>query len=263
MFYKKKGFPSDGEIVVCIVKKILPTTVFVILDEFQNKEGIVHISEISPGRIRSIRDYVKENKKILCKVLRVNPERGSIDLSLRRATKSSQIAKNQEIKNEQKAEKVLEVLAHQLKKSLEDVYKLFGFKVVEEFGSLFNCFEEVLLEGDQVLTKIGVDKATAKTLTELIAIRMKPPEVKVAQKIVLKCKSPTGIEVIKSAINKALAFAKTKKYDFTIGYVGAPKYDVSLKAGDFKTAEKELGEVLDTLISTLKKDGGEGEVVQK
>ena len=261
MLYKKKGFPKDSEVILCTVKKILPTTVFVTVDEYQHKEGIIHISEIAPGRIRTIRDYVKEGKKILCKVLRVNPERGSIDLSLRRVTKSAQINKNQELKLEQKAEKVLEVFGHQIKKSLEEVYKEFGFKIVDEHGSLHACFDEVLVNGDKVLSSLGVKDA--KKLTELIQIRMKPPEVKMDRNMNLKCKSPNGIEVIKNAITKALAFAKTKKYAIDILYNGAPKYKLSVKASDYKTGEKQLEEVSDVLLSTLEKDGGEGDIAQK
>ena len=53
------------------------------LDEF-DKGGMIHISDVSPGRIRNIRDFVKEDKIVVCQVLRVSRERGYIDLSLRR-----------------------------------------------------------------------------------------------------------------------------------------------------------------------------------
>src|SRR3989344_1878368 len=62
MFYKKTKSPEIGDIVICTVKKVLPHSVFVDLDEY-GKEAMIHISEIAPGRIRNIRDYVKEKKK--------------------------------------------------------------------------------------------------------------------------------------------------------------------------------------------------------
>ena len=52
------------------VTKIEYHSVFVELDEY-GKTALIHISEISPGRIRNIRDFVKvEDKKIVCKVLK-------------------------------------------------------------------------------------------------------------------------------------------------------------------------------------------------
>ena len=83
MFYKKSGMPEVGDIVMCTVKKVLFHSVFVELDEYHNKEGMMHISEIAPGRIRNIRDYVKEDKKIICKVLKIHTDKNHIELSLK------------------------------------------------------------------------------------------------------------------------------------------------------------------------------------
>jgi len=50
MLYRREGFPDEGEIVLCTVTKINPNSVFVHVDDY-DKGGMVHISEISPGRI--------------------------------------------------------------------------------------------------------------------------------------------------------------------------------------------------------------------
>ena len=55
MLYKREGFPEEDELVMCTVTKIFPHSVFVNIDEF-GRTGVIHISEISPGRIRNIRD---------------------------------------------------------------------------------------------------------------------------------------------------------------------------------------------------------------
>ena len=85
MLLRKAGFPEDSELVICTVTKINPGSVFVNIDEY-DRSGLIHISEISPGRIRNIRDYVKEGKKVVCKVLHVDSNKGHIDLSLRRVS---------------------------------------------------------------------------------------------------------------------------------------------------------------------------------
>src|SRR4030043_2126000 len=115
MFLRREGFPEEGELVLCTVVKIQYHAVTVILDQYYNKQGLIHISEVSAGRIRNIRDFVEENKKVVCKVIRVDPERGHIDLSLRRVNESQRRSKTDLIKQEQKAEKIIEVLAEKLK----------------------------------------------------------------------------------------------------------------------------------------------------
>ena len=64
MLLKKHGFPEESEIVLCTVTKVQYDSVFVNLNEY-GKLGVIHISEISPGRIRNIRDFVKEGRIII------------------------------------------------------------------------------------------------------------------------------------------------------------------------------------------------------
>ena len=71
---------EEGQIVLCTVEKIVGTTVFVKIQE--DGEGTLITSEISPGRIRNLRDYVVPGKKIVCKILHIRGNR--IHLSLRR-----------------------------------------------------------------------------------------------------------------------------------------------------------------------------------
>ena len=97
MLFKKQGFPEESESVLCTVTSVQYHSVFVDIDEY-GKSGMIHISEVSPGRMRNIRDFVKEGKKIVCKVLRINEEKGYIDLSLRRVNESEKRRKIDDIK---------------------------------------------------------------------------------------------------------------------------------------------------------------------
>jgi len=75
MLYAIEGYPEEDEIVLCKVTKIFPNSVFVELLEY-HKPGMVHISEVSPGRIRNLRDFVSVDRQIICKILSVNKEKG-------------------------------------------------------------------------------------------------------------------------------------------------------------------------------------------
>lgn len=72
---------EEGQIVLCTVNQILGTTVFVKLEDY-NIEGTITTSEIAPGRIRNLRDYVVPGKKIACKILSIRENK--VQLSLRR-----------------------------------------------------------------------------------------------------------------------------------------------------------------------------------
>src|SRR3989344_3487318 len=252
MLYKKENFPEEGEIVLCTVKKILPNSVFVVLDEYKDREGIVHISEIAPGRIRTIRDFVAEGKKIVCKILRVNRERNQLDLSLRRVTVSMQ-----------KAKKLLEYVAQQNKTTLEVLHKQIGEKLIKTFGSLNAAFNESLIQGEKILVNAGVDSNLAKKITELIQTRMKPAEVEVTATVELKSRAANGIDVVKQVIKKTKENGKTKKYDPLFKYLGAPRYSMTIKAVDYKSGDIALRDIGEFLVKTMQKEGGEGSIFKK
>lgn len=249
MFYKKKGKPEEGEIVLCTVKKILYHSVFVAIDEYESLEGMLHISEISPGRIRNVRDYVREGKQIVCKILKIDKERGHIDLSIRRVNNSQKMNKIQESKQEQKSEKILEIIGKELNQELSQIYKELGFKLIEEYGSLTAAFENFSLDPDS-LAKLKLPKKITDLIKKIVQQKIKRPEVEVKEIIELTSEKPDGIEVIKKIL------LKLQKGDIKISYVSAPKYKIILKASDYKTAEG----ILEQLNTDAKKMAEEKEV---
>lgn len=262
MFYKKTNFPNEGDLVICTVKKILPTSIFVSIDEYKDLEGMIHISEIAPGRIRNIRDYVRENKIIVCKVLKIERERKQIDLSLRRVNLNSRLKKGEEYKQEQKSEKILELAAKKLKISLEDLYKKVGYKIIEEYGSLNVCFQDILINGEQVLKNLNIENNIVKELTDTIKEKIKLPEVKVNSILVLKSTIENGIDIIKNAIEKGSDFAKEKNYIVHFSYISAPKYRLTVTSNEYKSAEHQMEQIANLIISSIKKEGGEGEFLR-
>ena len=252
MLLKKQGFPEEDEIVMCTVKDIHFHSVFAKLDEY-DRIGLIHISEVSPGRIRNIRDFVVEGKKVVCKILRVDKEKGHIDLSLRRVTESQKRAKVNEVKQEQKAEKIVEITAKSLNLSLNDAYNKIAEKVMQKYHTLYPCFETVVKD-EELLLKLGVPESLAKPLTEAIKLRIKEAEVQIGGELKLTSYAPDGIEIIKKAIKKVESASK----DITAIYEGAGKYRLLVKAPDYKAAEKILDKATSSAISFIEKAKGAG-----
>ena len=117
MVKKKKAFPEEGEFVIGTITKISSHGAYATLDEFDNKEGLIHISEIASTWVRNIRNYVREKQKVVAKVLRIDAAKEQIDLSLRRVTNAMRRNKITEWKRSQKADNLLELVAKQLDKT--------------------------------------------------------------------------------------------------------------------------------------------------
>lgn len=234
MLLRKQGFPEEGEFVMCTVSSVQPNGVFVRLDEY-DKVGMINISEVSPGRIRNIRDFVKEGKIIVCKVLRVNLERNHIDLSLRRVSEGMRRNKVNEIKQEQKSEKILEFMAKKLKMPPEKLYSDIFQKISKKYSSLNSCFEDVSADAFN-LEEAGIDKKISADLTALIKERIKPTQIEVKKEISLSTYSPEGIEAIKSIL------MDIEKY-CDISYLGGGRYSLSIVSIDYKEANKKMEDI--------------------
>lgn len=239
MLYKRTGLPEEDEIVLCKVTKIFPNSVFVELLEF-NDSGMVHISEISPGRIRNLRDYVSIGRQIICKVLKVDREKGYIDLSLRRVNSHQRTDKLDEIKQELKAESLVQSLAKKLNYPVHELYTIIVNKVFKEYSHLYLCFRDIV--DDKVsLEQLGVEGKIAGELTAAVLEKFKPPKIYLTGKIKITTFSSDGLDRIKSTLMKIEKI--TPK--ISLSYLGAGRFKLVIEDMDYKSAENNLEKVLE------------------
>jgi len=254
MLFKKQGFPEEGDLVLCTVTSVQFHSVFVDIDEY-GKSGLIHISEVSPGRIRNIRDFVKEGKKVVCKVLRINEEKGYIDLSLRRVNESEKRRKIDDIKKEQNAEKIVEIAAAKIGIKTEGLFKEISEKVAEKYASLHEFFEEAA-KNDSVLEELGIEKKHLKIIDETIKQRIKPSRVEIIGKMKITTYAPNGIDIIKESLKKAEDAAKGK---VSINYLGSGLYRFMVAAPDYKEAEKLMKNATESAMGNVTKHAGTAE----
>ena len=258
MLFKKQGFPEEGELILCTVTSVQYHSVFVDIDEY-GKSGLIHISEVSPGRIRNIRDFVKEGKKVVCKVLRINEEKGYIDLSLRRVNESEKRRKIDDIKREQNAEKIVEIAAKKIGIKTEELYREIAEKATTHYASLHEFFEQASKD-EGLLENLGIDKKHLKIIDETIKQRIKPVEVEIIGKLKITTFAPNGIDIIKESLKKAEDAAKGR---ISINYLGSGSYRFMIKAPDYKEAEKLMKNATESAIGNVTKHSGLAEFTRE
>jgi len=256
MFYSRQGLPEESEIVMCTVTKIQYSSVFVNLDDY-SKSGMIHISEIAAGRIRNIRDYVKEGKKVVCKVLRVHRDKGHIDLSLRRVTEAQRRNKVNEVKLEQKAESIIKYIAQQHKIQDKRLYQMIASPLLKDYEYLHHAFEDVVA-GALDLSSLKLDKKILEQLNELIIQRFKPKFVEISGILKLSTYESNGVEIIKTALEKAMSYDGV-----SIRYLGGGKYKLDVTAKEYKEAETNMKQAVEAAIGYIKEHKGTGEFKRK
>ncbi|KAG7132229.1 Eukaryotic translation initiation factor 2 subunit alpha like protein [Verticillium longisporum] len=82
--YFENKYPEIDEFVMVNVKQIAEMGAYVKLLEYDNIDGMILLSELSRRRIRSIQKLIRVGRNEVVVVLRVDKEKGYIDLSKRR-----------------------------------------------------------------------------------------------------------------------------------------------------------------------------------
>jgi len=274
-------WPEKGELVVCTVRELQPFGAFVTLEEYGEKEGLIHIGEISSGWVKHLKDHVREGQKVVCKVLHVDDRRGHIDLSLKVVKDAQKREKIKEWKNEKKAKKWLNLAlnapASKLKMSKEE-FDSIETTLLDAYGSLYDAFEDAVRVGRGAAIALGIKEEYAEAIHEVAVANVKLPSVQITGYVELKCPLSNGVEIIKEALMKAEGVIKqkppgtgrdkdedkTKAETTTTGtsvecfYIGAPRYKIRVTAPNYKEAENALSDAANAAIEVIKKNEGFG-----
>jgi len=81
----RKRLPRVGELVVATVRQVFDYGAYVTLDEYNDLEAYLPWSEVASRWVRNIRSVLRENQKIVVKVIRVNRKRAPLTSLSRRS----------------------------------------------------------------------------------------------------------------------------------------------------------------------------------
>ncbi len=231
---------EEGDIVLCTVERIEGTNVFVSIEG--NGEGSIMTSEIAPGRIRNLRDYVVPKKKIVCKVLRVSGNR--IDLSLRRVTQKEQ----KEVLEQYKAERsYISILKTILGDKTDEIIKKISDK-----ERLSDFLEEAKKDPKRLEEVVG--KENAKKILDITGVQ-KEKNYNVKREILLKSIKPNGADLIRGIL-EGIKNAEVK-------YISAGHYSIKTESKDIKNADNILKNIVQEIEKAAKKQNMEFSIVEK
>lgn len=234
---------EEGDIIIGIVDKIVGISVFVKLDS--GKEGVLMISEVAPGRIRNIRDYVNPGQKIVVKILRIDQENRRIDLSLRRVNQKEKKEILENEKKETELKTLIKIITNDENKAKETVDKIRADMLVTQlFNDFLNKQEKEFIS---TLKSFGLSENESKTLYSMLKDKIKEKKVNVKAEITLSSEAEDGILKVKKVLS-------IKKEHMGIKYLGAPSYIITLEDKDYKEANKKLRVILDEIIKRAKQE---------
>jgi translation initiation factor 2 subunit 1 len=242
--------PEQGEIVLATVTKVMDHGAYVTLDEYDDIQGFLHISEIAPGWIRSMNRFVRDGEKKVLLVKKVNSQRGDIDLSLKQVSKDQKKQKLKEVKKFEKGKTILKNVQDKAKLSDDEIEKLED-SIYSKFDSVYDAFISIGRNGIDSVKELKLAKKTSSVIEEICS-KIKLPSVEIRGIMEITNNKSDGVEIIK----KALLDVIKKDDTIDITYLGAPKYRLSIISEDFKSAEKLLKPIIEEIETNIQKKKG-------
>jgi len=243
--------PEEGEIVVATIAKLGDHGAYATLDEYNNIQGFLHVSEIAHGWVRNIGKFVKEGEKKVLLVKKIREGRAEIDLSLKQISREQQKRKLLDVKRFEKGKNIIKNIQEKAKLSNSDVEKLED-EILSKYDSVYGGVIDIARHGIKVFNDLKLPKKTLDLIKEA-STKIRLPSVEIRGILELTDNSSNGVENIRNILQ---GFENAEQNGVKILYIGAPRYRISVTASDFKSAEKTLKPILEDIQKNIEKNKG-------
>jgi translation initiation factor 2 subunit 1 len=201
-FYEDQ-FPEIETCVMVNVRNIADMGAYVSLMEYDNTEGMILLSELSRRRIRSIHKLIRVNRNEIVMVLRVDKEKGYIDLSKRRVSPDDVAACEDKFNKAKAVHGVLRHVAERRKYYLSDLYERIGWPLYKKYGHAYDAFKLSISDEKNVtdpFDDIDVPADLKEEIKTYILRRLAPQPTKIRSDIEVSCFAYEGIDAIQEAL---------------------------------------------------------------
>lgn len=233
---KREGYPERGDLVIIKIKRIMDYGAAADLIEYKDKDGFIHISNVTKSWVKNIRSHVSKGETRVAEVTKVEPKKNTINLSLKDVSDNQVRRKMNDWKREKRTDKVIEKIADKLNEDPDESKKEIIPKLIKTYGDAFTVFEEAVTQGKEALKDLDIPKKWKEEVLKYAEENITPPKVTIEEEITLETHEGEGIKLIKEALHPPDEEA------ITVKYVSAPKYEVKVTAPDYKEAEEKLKE---------------------
>ncbi len=225
---------KEGDIYICRVRKLLQHGIIVTFGN-EEKEGFIHISELSKRWVRDVKDIAKEGDTIVCKVITLGQ---SPELSIKRVTDSEKREALREWSIENRLRKLVEKFYKKDSNKLEE-------QIIKKYGSIFNFYETLTKNGKEELEDLKLNKEITNELLDFVEKTKK--KIIIKNQLELRTYEEKGVEKIKEVLAECI---KTK--GVSVKYIKAPVYMMTIDLGDTKKTLNENKKLLDMITKKSK-----------
>jgi len=255
-------FPEIDDIVMVQVRSIAEMGAYVALLEYNNIEGMILLSELTRRRIRSVNKLIRVGKQEVCMVLRVDREKGYIDLSKRRVAPEDVQKCDERFQRSKAVHSIIRHVSDVAHMEMEQLYALTAWRLYQKFGHAYEAFCAAISEPDTIFNAEHMPDLTNEVRTlmlEDIAKRLTPTAIKIRADIEVTCFHYEGINAIKGALMKGVELG-SEDIPVKIKLVAPPLYVMLCSALDKSKGIGLLTNAIDIMRDEIRKHKGDLQV---
>ncbi|KAB8337333.1 hypothetical protein FH972_021632 [Carpinus fangiana] len=228
---------------------------YVKLLEYDDIDGMILLSELSRRRIRSIQKLIRVGRNEVVVVLRVDKDKGYIDLSKRRVSPEDIIKCEERYNKSKMVHSILRHVAEKTKHPIEDLYQQIGWPLNKKYGHAVDAFKLSITNPDVWKEVTFPTETIQNELISYIGRRLTPQPTKVRADVEVTCFNYDGIDAVKTALRCAEA-NNTQENTVKVKLVSPPLYVLTNQCLDKNTGIETLDKAIQEIDANIKKAGG-------
>jgi len=224
--------------------------------EYNDIEGMILLSELSRRRIRSINKLIRVGRSECVVVIRVDKDKGYIDLSKRRVSPEEVIKCEEKFAKAKAVNSILrhvgELMGYNSDEKLEQLYEKTAWYFDDKYnkpGMAYEAFKHAV-QNPSALEECDIDEETRKCLYDNICRRLTPQAVKIRADIDVECTFYDGVDAVKRALKKGLEFS-TESMPIKINLIAPPLYVVTTNTLERNDGLNRLNQALDAIKAEI------------
>ena len=211
--------------------------------------------EITLKRVNYINRLLSVGKEEVLRVLRVDTQKGFIDLS-KKQVKADEIEECKKKFGKSKAvEGIVKLLSVHTKKSMESLYKTIIWPLYKKHEHAYDALKSLLNGDDKVLEGLKITDEVKEELMKILKVRLVAQPVKIRSAFKLTCYMFDGIDAIKESL---LNGEKKGNEHIPIKFrvIGSPLYECTISTINKNEGIEVMNEALQEVKKSIEAKGG-------
>merc|ERR1711865_223326 len=247
----EQRFPEVEDVVIVQVRSIADMGAYVNLLEYNNIEGMILLSELSRRRIRSINKLIKVGRCEQCIVLRVDKEKGYIDLSKRRVSPEDVEAHEEKYSKAKTVHSIMRHTAERVETDLEELYEQIAWPLAHRYASVHEAFVRSISDADEVFKDVEISDHVREVLMSQITRKLSPAAIKIRSDFEVTCFSSEGIDAIKAALFAGEAAGSTETTPVKVRLIAPPLYVMMTSSMDKQSGIEAMNRALAAITTEI------------